>query len=521
MRKYKNNIQDQYGNALPAVTITVRTNPGGALATIFSDNGVSAKSNPFINDTDGEFFFYAPDGRYDIELTGGAAETITDILFLDIATTGTTVRVNTDIVTATPPTTETVAGSFQIYDLDNDDKLAEAGFFGSNELQITNRMHGGAITLRGENAAGSLANVFNGDPDGASNMYYAGVKRVSTNVTGDFAIHSNTNTDTENRRLILQYQDGTQRGYLGYNASAALTLRNVIHGGPVVISGEDTGGVVRTIINGDPDGAISTYHAGGTRTSTNTNGRFLVHSDANTDTEQRALNLCHLDGTVRAQVGQLTTGILEINNLTHGHGVLIAAEDAGGTKRTILNADPDARTTLRGDGDVYIESNAGENAIICAANGAVSIYYNGQLQLRTSDEAGSDIGMGAEVRHNDDAYYPVGMNVAPEDNTLNSGNLTLAQSHVGKMITYNTATARSLILNNVSAIKVGALCSLLVGGSAGVLTGDGGTGVQIRWWNGTGWTTTAAAGNITIGVGQYTIWKQSDTFYWISGPTLS
>ena len=89
------------------------------------------------------------------------------------------------------------------------------------------------------------------------------------------------------------------------------------------------------------------------------------------------------------------------------------------------------------------------------------------------------------------------------------------------MLRYNVGTARSFVFNNDGNIKVGAMWALMVGPSAGVLTGDGGTGVQIRWWNGSGWTTTAAAGNITIGIGQYTIWKETDTLYWISGPTLS
>jgi len=72
MQRYTNNVQDGFGNALSGVTVTVREVSGGAIADIFSDNGVSAKANPFTNDPDGEFFFYAADDRYNIFFTGPA-----------------------------------------------------------------------------------------------------------------------------------------------------------------------------------------------------------------------------------------------------------------------------------------------------------------------------------------------------------------------------------------------------------------------------------------------------------------
>jgi len=69
------------------------------------------------------------------------------------ATTG---RVNTDIVTATPPTTEAVTGAFEIYDAiaEDDDLLMRLGFQGSNLLVLRNLMHGGDFQLSVETAAG-------------------------------------------------------------------------------------------------------------------------------------------------------------------------------------------------------------------------------------------------------------------------------------------------------------------------------------------------------------------------------
>lgn len=56
------------------------------LATIYSDNISTPKANPFTANTDGSFFFYAANGRYDVTLSGGglpAPVTIGDVLLAD------------------------------------------------------------------------------------------------------------------------------------------------------------------------------------------------------------------------------------------------------------------------------------------------------------------------------------------------------------------------------------------------------------------------------------------------------
>lgn len=524
MQKYQNNVQNTFGDAVSGVTVTIRTNPGGVLATIFSDNGVTGKANPFTNDSDGEFFFYAANGRYNIELSGPITETKSDVLLLDVATSGGNPDVIADIVTATPPTTEAVTALLSYRDLDSTDLLADVGFNAVNTFGIRNRMHGGQVLLAGEDAGGTLRTGLAFDPDNTLSLTYAGTTRVRTAASGVLEIASDGNADNEVRGIRLTHQDQTVRGRLEFlSGSSILALRQEVHGSAIYIEGEDAGGSIREMIIADPDVGVDIYAGGGEkRFATYANGEANIHADGNTDTENIILRFAHADGTDRGWVGNTTDGSTRLSGLVHGATVLITAEDTGGTQRTILTGDPDAVTTLRGDTDIQLLVNAGgSNGIIIANGGACTFYWNAQANLRTANEAASDIGMGAEVRHNDDSFYPVGMNSVPENSGLDTGNVTLGQSHVGKMLTYNSATARSLLFNNVAAIQVGAMFSLLVGPSAGTLTGDGGTGVQIRWWNGSGWTTTAAAGNITIGVGQYTIWKETDTLYWISGPTLS
>lgn len=62
---------------------------------------------------------------------------------------------NTDIVTATPPTTEAVTGALEGFDADTTDLLMRLGFEASNELKLKNLMHGGIITLNTQTAAGA------------------------------------------------------------------------------------------------------------------------------------------------------------------------------------------------------------------------------------------------------------------------------------------------------------------------------------------------------------------------------
>ncbi len=71
MKKYLNSVvakfdTTQSGNAATGTTITVRDSSTGLRASLFSDNGVTALSNPFTVDNNGNYEFYVADGRYNI-----------------------------------------------------------------------------------------------------------------------------------------------------------------------------------------------------------------------------------------------------------------------------------------------------------------------------------------------------------------------------------------------------------------------------------------------------------------------
>tara|TARA_R110002033_G_C3897243_1_gene239808 strand:- start:34090 stop:36003 length:1914 start_codon:yes stop_codon:yes gene_type:complete len=91
MKKYLNSVvakfdTTQSGNAATGTTITVRVNGTGAKAAIYSDNGSTAKENPFTVDSNANYEFYAPNGRYNVIQDEGLVTelSLTDVSIFDV-----------------------------------------------------------------------------------------------------------------------------------------------------------------------------------------------------------------------------------------------------------------------------------------------------------------------------------------------------------------------------------------------------------------------------------------------------
>lgn len=88
MQKYQNNVQTLDGRAIVGASVTVTEYPGGAPATVYNANGSGVITQPILTNGDGEFAFYAANGRYQLSVTGGGisvAQTITDVILFDPA----------------------------------------------------------------------------------------------------------------------------------------------------------------------------------------------------------------------------------------------------------------------------------------------------------------------------------------------------------------------------------------------------------------------------------------------------
>ena len=69
MQHYFNEVQDRNGNAIRGALVSVFISGSSTLATLYSDNGITPKTNPISTDESGLFDFYAANAKYDISVS--------------------------------------------------------------------------------------------------------------------------------------------------------------------------------------------------------------------------------------------------------------------------------------------------------------------------------------------------------------------------------------------------------------------------------------------------------------------
>jgi hypothetical protein len=118
VKHYIDTISTDRGLPANGATVQVKLTGTATPATLYSDNGVTPKTNPVTCDSTGQFDFYVADGRYDLVIVGGGSigKTLTDVEIADISGSGTTTfdDIVADQVTATAftgPLTGAVTGN--------------------------------------------------------------------------------------------------------------------------------------------------------------------------------------------------------------------------------------------------------------------------------------------------------------------------------------------------------------------------------------------------------------------------
>src|SRR5688572_17121228 len=77
---------DKAQKVYTSVTVTVKIAGTSTMATLFSDNAGTPKGNPFTSGaSDGFWFFYVANGRYDITFSGSGitTHTVSDVVVFD------------------------------------------------------------------------------------------------------------------------------------------------------------------------------------------------------------------------------------------------------------------------------------------------------------------------------------------------------------------------------------------------------------------------------------------------------
>lgn len=90
MQRYFDVVQTQLGAAIPNALVAVYIGGTTTLATLYSDNGVTATANPVVTNTDGEYAFYAANGTYTLVVTAVnySTETKPGVVLFDPSDTG-------------------------------------------------------------------------------------------------------------------------------------------------------------------------------------------------------------------------------------------------------------------------------------------------------------------------------------------------------------------------------------------------------------------------------------------------
>lgn len=157
MQKYQGYARlNDAATPCPGATINVYYAGTVVAVPIYSDNLVppTVRANPFTADPDGYFYFYAPDGRYDVNFSGGSAITglITtpytwgDVALLggafdaDVTPTSNSLAAETTLYTATLPADTITPDKKRV-------KITSRGTFASNANNKRLRMKFGATTI--------------------------------------------------------------------------------------------------------------------------------------------------------------------------------------------------------------------------------------------------------------------------------------------------------------------------------------------------------------------------------------
>lgn len=273
-------------------------------------------------------------------------------------------------------------------------------------LRNNNDINQFGIVLEDTGTGGTVRTVFDGNAGGSSRLYHVGQVVFETSAAGG--------TFTQNaagNSAIINVDDGDgERLQLAKLASGPARFTNSEHGFGFEFVAEDSGGVERTLLDSDPDGAVTLYRGGTRAFETSANGINVYHASSTTPEIQFYSSASVLQGEL--QVGGAGTELL---SRVHGATVTLSGEDNGGVVRDLFVGDPDGAASLyfagtavlntanngidivnpSGNANLVLEDGDGETAqIVKTTIGALTIRnleVSTELQLRGTDSGSGNV----------------------------------------------------------------------------------------------------------------------------------
>jgi hypothetical protein len=232
----------------PSCTITVYVSGTLTLATIYSDNSSTPLGNPFNSNIVGHWFFYAANGRYDVQLSGSgipAPFTLGDILLADPAGGGTTVSSVTGGtgITASPTTGAVVV----------------------TNTGVTSAVAGSGIGVSAATGAVTFSNTWGAIPSGTQTQQLQIQPNTGNNTTLQFS--------GKPASVVTDYAFPAQTPSVSLSAgSQSITLTPC----PLGVNGTDTAHNLYISGGGGAGSAEAVPITGGTCTSGATTGTVIV-----------------------------------------------------------------------------------------------------------------------------------------------------------------------------------------------------------------------------------------------------
>ena len=438
--------------------------------------------------------------------------------------------------------------------------LGDVGFQGTI-MGMRGRIHGAAIQIQGEDAGGVVRTLFQGDPDEGGGLYWQdglavqavedGARVVDPVAAGVQPILSMRNNDLTERFQVRTTGNG-----------AGTLLRSLDLGGLVELEGTDSGGSVRDLFTGDPDGFSRMFHAGSKVLQSSIESVDIFDSSGE---EPRM----YFRGSSESYLGyiRMSAAGMTLESEVHGGAVELVGEDAAGVARSVFLGDPDGDATMynagtarvvaksngadivgtlldiaegtssshrasirntlgglslavvSGSGQGRLEETNSSGAVIANwatfdKGGAVTLYRGNAVKLRTADHLANGIGAGAQVIDGTGTWRPVGMNITPPFNI--STNNSLRMSRVGHQ--YRCTAALTLTIDTTTNNAPDGSVWIVANESNANVTITTSGGPVLVWLDGAGGTTGAR----TLADGGYvTITKRASNAYQIVGNGLS
>lgn len=368
----------QVSASYPGATITVFNFGTTTLATIFSDNLGTPLSNPFTSSVvTGDFIFYAPNGRYTIQMSGAgmpSTETITDVLLNDPTASTTVTAVAFISSTANPATSGVLrlasadTGPAWKSNLGGADLAFTKNASDVVELNTAFTIHG-AFTTSGNPITGTVitgtTGVFSGAITGAS---YSGGAIAGT--TGTFT-----------GSLSAQGISGTTGTFSGAITGAGYS-GGTISGTTGTFSGDVSA------VNGTLSGNISV-----TGTSNFTGNALFGGTLGVTGTTTLSGNLGVSGATTLANTTVGAASTLTIATIKQIANNFFNISDANGISRFFVSNTPPYTNTFiagNGAGSIFLGSGGKTNVDDVTGNISLSGSTSGTITLKAAAVAGSN-----------------------------------------------------------------------------------------------------------------------------------